>query len=326
MDQNNVQMNNQYNNVSNNSPKKVNTGCLIGGIVGVLFVAIILIIFITTFFGDDGDEDKKTDNSITNTEQQEEENDACEANNEALSGLKGKNIDYYYNIDTSKFDKSIFNGQINFHGITVDGKITTNKLKNLGVKVNQKYYETNYIAFKANDEGIYCSTTNFSIDTSMDIINNDVQINDMSDYALLVCDYTGGNELYSDNTLLTYGGFTWNLSGRNIYPVQLGISSYGDITIDLVLEKLGNPTYVVDRDDPCLSTIYSYTTYIYVYDEVAFLYSFYNWSNLKLASVYYYPIDDLNGKNPTKITYNDNEYDNYIDYWNQVQKDYLKKK
>jgi len=302
------------------SPKGLNVGCLIGGIAAV--VVVVTIIVASVFGSDSKDEDKDKSGENDDKDVIQEETAMCDVNSITLSGLKGENLDYYYNIDTSKFDKNKFDGNINFHGVTVNGKITTNKLKNAGVLVNEG---KTYLSHKSNEAGIACSAyPKFSIDTSMDIINNNVGFEDMSDFILL-CDYTGGDLIYSDNTLVTFGKFVWNLSGRNIYPSQLGINNYGEITIDLIIEKLGNPTYVLDRTDPCLSSIYSYTIYVYVYDDVAFLYGFYNWDNLDLASVYYYPIEDLNGVNPVTITYNNKEYSNYIDYWDALQKDYLNK-
>jgi len=219
-------------------------------------------------------------------------------NEEKLTGLKYDTLDKYYNINTSTFNKKMFNGKINFFGIEVEGKITTNKLKKLGVETTLCGFtcdiSKDYLANTANSNGFYCdSSPKFSIDTTSDIINSNFNWGGAGN-SMYLCDYTGGNDVYSDNTLVTLGD-GWNLSARNIYPTQFNIDNYKDITIDLVLEKLGNPTYVSGREDQCISNLYSYTTYYYIYDDVAFLYSFYNWINLELASVYYYPIEELDG-------------------------------
>lgn len=226
----------------------------------------------------------KNDGKIVIEEKESEE--IC-YNNEELEGLKGDSLDYYYNIDTSKFDKDKFDGNINFFGVTVNGKITVNKLKKLGIT-------TDASAYKANSNGFYCDDLpNFSIDTTTDIINSDLFVSDTFDF-ISVCNYKGSMDLQSDDALVTLGS-GWNLTGRNIYPKQFDIPNYSEINIDLVLEKLGNPTYVSGRENNCISTLYGYTVYYYVYDDVAFLYAFYNSQNLDLAGVFYYPIEELDG-------------------------------
>jgi len=242
-------------------------------------------------------------------------------NEEKLENLKYDTLDDYYNIDTSKFNKKKFNGKINFFGVEVEGKITTNKLKNVGVETKLCGITCDVpkenLAYKANSNGFYCgSYPKFSIDTTSDIINSHFQWDDAGN-SMYLCDYTGGNDVYSDNTLVTFGN-GWNLTGRNIYPAQFDIENYTDITIDLVLEKLGNPTYVSGRENKCISNLYSYTTYYYIYDDVAFLYSFYNWENLKLAAVYYYPIEELDG------TAYPNSEKSKLESFEETQKQYLK--
>lgn len=131
--------------------------------------------------------------------------------------------------------------------------------------------------------------------------------------------YTGDNAIYSDDTLVTIdSGAPWNLTYRNIFPEQFGITTYEDITIDLVLKELGNPTYVIDRKDKNLENVYGYTTYLYVYEDVAFLYSFYNSKNLKLAANFYYSIEQLNGTLEGSI--------NYLELYKTENDEYLKTK
>lgn len=256
----------------------------------------------------------KKDADKNSSKEEANSNEKCEGTNEELNGLKGDTVGYYYNIDTSKFDKTLFDGNVNFYGATINGKITTNKLKAAGINVEGS-------PTSKNGYSIYYFPK-FSIDTSSDILNNDLPMDGVGTDLYLV-DYTGGTNLYSDSTLVSLGlGTGWNLTGRDIYPSQLGVSSYKEITIDLLLEKLGNPTYVRGRVNSCLESLYTYTEYIYVYDDVAFLYAFYNWNNMKLAAAFYYPIEEFNGTMASTYTYDEKEYNNYIDLLNAYQQKY----
>ncbi len=257
-------------------------------------------------------EDEIPNEDIQNIEESNEKTETKTYNDKAVSGLEGATLDYYWNIDTTAFNPTKFNGNINFFGETINGKITTNKLKNAGIEVKGDYL------FESNVTGIYYrDNIKLSIDANS-VISNDIAggmtSNDMSLY-----NYKGDNAIYSDDTLVTMGiGTPWNLTCRNIFPEQFGITTYEDITIDLVLKELGNPTYVIGRKDKNLESIYGYTTYLYVYDDVAFLYSFYNNKNLKLAANFYYPIEKLNGAN-TGLT-------NYLELYKTEYEEYLKTK
>lgn len=122
--------------------------------------------------------------------------------------------------------------------------------------------------------------------------------------------YADNDAFYSEDALFsTYGQrFAWFTEKFDVFPSVLGVNTSSEITIDLVLEKLGNPTYVNGRTSPYIRDIsfLSYTTYIYVYDEAAFLYAFDNADNLNLVSVEYYPIEQLLAKDANERTPIDN--------------------
>ncbi len=243
----------------------------------------------------------KPENNISNSEEKTiSEKSNCVGNEEKITGLKYKTVGSYYNIDTSKFDKSKFDGKINFYGSVIDGKITTNKIKNAEIVlykediwnnnehrdiINYDWYDENGKTFfsakmKYVDEQLSNDTTGaivFSIDDYF-FYNTQNKRDTYSDYTL-----------FEPETTLEY-----NLITYEVYPSVLQVNKASDITIDLVLEKSGNPTYVSDRTSNCLDTEYSYTTYIYVYDDVAFLFSFCNYKNMKISAVYYYPIEAVN--------------------------------
>ena len=313
---NNTVVNGSDNNQKFNSkpPKKINLGLIIGISVAVVAIIVGVVIILSTKSNDNSNKGTN-DNQVNNSNN--ETNLNCKGTNTVLNNLKGETVNYYYNIDTSKFNKNLFDGNINFYGTIVNGKITTNKLKSAGISVE-------YSISRLNDEYNvrYFSTPKFSIDTSSDIINSDMPLDNMGN-DLNVVDYTGGSEIYSDTALIScMGYFHWTLTGRNIYPNQLQIDDYSDITIDLVLDKLGNPTYVNGRTNSCLENEYTYTTYVYVYDDVAFLFAFYNWDNMKLAGVFYYPIEELNGIAPQTWTYDGKTYTNPIEVLELQQKNY----
>lgn len=280
----------------------------------VLAIIIIITGFIIAIILLNNEENQDVDNN-TQIGQGEnyKENEIKSYNDEPLEGLNGDTLDYYWNIDTSKFNSTMFDGNIYFFGATINGKINTNKLKEAGIEVDVSlgnFRKTNGIWIATNPK--------FSINT------NSVDPNSMAATfdTIYLCDYKDEIEIYSDDTLISIRGeYFYNLTGRNIFPKQLGVTKYQDITVDLVLEKLGNPTYVLGRKSKTLENLYTYTTYMYVYDDVAFLYSFYNWDNMKLASVFYYPIEELNG---TITTSNGNV--NYLEQFETDYREYLKSK
>ena len=71
--------------------------------------------------------------------QQLEEEAANEVtyNDTPVTGLKGETLDYYWNIDTTQFDKSKFDGSIYFYGETLNGKITSNTIKEAGIEIEE---------------------------------------------------------------------------------------------------------------------------------------------------------------------------------------------
>ncbi len=331
-------LNAENNNISNNtstiiqnSEPSIQKKSPKGIIIVIASIVILVGIVASVFFLLNGKKDiDGNNNQKTANNENAKSGDECKGTNNELTNLKGNNVGYYYNIDTSKFDKSKYNGKIHFFGDEIEGKITTNKLKNLGIEISyfkKETTKTGHTNFKS---------PSFSIDTTADIINADLNIPELGGDLSLV-DYTGGSELYSDTTLLlSRSSFGFSLTGRNIYPSQLGINNYKDITIDLLLEKLGNPTYVYERVSSCLKSINTYTTYVYVYDDVVFLFAFYNWRNMLLAGNYYFPIDQINGnvevverkrvKDESGTKVEEIKYKNYLEYLEKKNEEYLSSK
>ena len=219
--------------------------------------------------------------------------ESASINDTAVENLKGGTLDYYWNIDTQDFDKSKFDGKISFYGSIIEGKLTTEKLQEAGIEVSLLGVDTTLKTNSERDYWYYETPRLLRDGEKLPMSTNE------SIYSPIIINFVN-DELYSEHSNVVegyaYDEFHWGLLEYNIYPTVLGVESPHDITIDLVLEKLGAPTYVVDRTDKTMSEkdLYAYTVYLYVYDDVAFLFAFYNNRDLKLAADFYYPIEIMN--------------------------------
>ncbi len=246
--------------------------------------------------------------------QQLEEEAANEVtyNDTPVTGLKGETLDYYWNIDTTQFDKSKFDGSIYFYGETLNGKITSNTIKEAGIEIEE--------ASEGQLEEAPHEDDNFNYYMILTLLKDGTEIESEILEPYLIC-YTENDSFYSDDALFTtrrndFGCFGGN---KDVFPSVLGVSDSSEITIDLVLEKLGNPTYVHRRTTTKLKSldVLTYINYVYVYDDVAFYFQFSCSENLKFTCNEYFPIEQLQTKmftGQTAIEEMDTEYSLYD--WN----------
>lgn len=285
---------------------------ILGIIISVIVVVLVAGLLISNVFK--GKEKNLSEENKNVVEDNIEDEDS--PNDTPVDGLIGETLDYYWNIDTQSFDKSKFNGEISFYGNIINGKITTDKLLEVGIEI--KRYKNSQIE---NETLNYNNESDFWYLESPYISKNGEALQSSTSGSVTftstipyIINYTN-NEIYSEHSYVMLSkSFGWNLTKYDIYPNILDIESAKDINIDLVLDKLGNPTYVSGRTDKTLKSIYGYTTYVYVYDEVVFLFAFYNSSDLSLAASYYYPIETLQQKDSDGKTTLDELEEGYQTY------------
>ena len=301
--------------VPNSSKKGFNHKLII-----ILIIILILLLLLFLLFANKKKTNDEVDSNGSNINEKVESSDdsnaidnnsssktACAGNKKELNGLKYKTVDDYYNIDTSKFDKNKFNGDIDFYGVKLSGKITANSVRQAGITI---FKQSSFDGNVPRDVNYY----DWMVEKGKTFIRVYLKHGDRvlthdttGDVSFTLDDfyfYNMDNEknLDSNNTLFsTDTDIEYNLNIHEVYPSILQVSKANEITIDLLLEKLGNPTYVYERASKCLKNEYSYTTYIYVYDDVAFLFSFANWENMKIGAVYYYPIEVVNASESQEL-------------------------
>lgn len=190
-----------------------------------------------------------------------------------------RNIDYYWNINTETFDKTRFDGKISFFGNVLNSKITGKTLTENGFSLSEITYYTCNDIFHIDDEiekdyvqkcgQLTNQNKSYPIDFSSvgvpTLINFDKNDNYSSDNVEIYFEYNKTND---------YIDFVTETEESNIiFPYFNGIK-YDELTIDLIIENMGVPTYVADRttaDGYSLSLVY-----YYVYNDYVFKFDFVN--------------------------------------------------
>ena len=141
----NVEVDNNVVNgdVPNSSKKGFNHKLII-----ILIIILILLLLLFLLFANKKKTNDEVDSDGSNINEKVKSSDdsnaidnnsssktACAGNKKELNGLKYKTVDDYYNIDTSKFDKNKFNGDIDFYGVKLSGKITANSVRQAGITI-----------------------------------------------------------------------------------------------------------------------------------------------------------------------------------------------
>lgn len=244
---------------------------------------------------------------------------------------ESRNRDYYWNINTDTFDKTKFDGKISFFGNVIESKITGKTLADNGYNFSEVTYYTCNDIFHINDEieknyiqkcgQLSKNSKSYPIDYSSvgvpTLINFDKNDNFMNDNVEIYYEYNKTND---------YVDFVTETEESNIiFPYFDGIK-YDDLSIDLIIEKMGVPTYVSDRTD---AEDYPMTfSYYYVYDDYVFKFDFIHITSTKFTGVTYM---GRNIFNHSRIEYyyddnNDETYRvyNFKDLMDDEYKTYLK--
>ena len=225
--------------------------------------------------GNEKEDDIKTntnkDNITIETEQEKDEQqdevaktDVDYSQYTADYPVEKRTLDYYWNIDTSGFDKTQFDGIFSLFGNDFNGKITGKTLKDNGyqLQIGSGLF-TELMLDK--DNNCYSDKSNGAY-----ILKDDVEYEN----SMFLKNYKNETDLYSDNTEIKfYWGTTDKKFSDIIFPKCLVAGqdeNVGDnLKIDDIIEKLGVPTYVEERTDSSIEDKMHFT-YIYVYDDYVF--------------------------------------------------------
>ena len=220
--------------------------------------------------------------------------------------LENRNLDYYWNINTEGFSSTKFDGKISFFGNTITSKITGKTLKENGYTI-------------VNAPSYYSYSKNFFGNKKIDytLISGHVQRNsqefpDESDVAYTLAlpefiNFGNNNDFYSDETEFYYEFSKTVKTDSNIVYPSINGTKYSDLTIDLIIENMGVPTYVARGDALIPKTRTSMETedimtfnYYYEYPDYTIIFHFMGF-NQHLTGVEYV------GKNTFNHTFYDNE-------------------
>lgn len=209
--------------------------------------------------------------------------------------VEKRGADYYWNIDTSGFDKSMFDGVFSVFGYDFNGKITGSTLQANGFGIETGSFTKSLYW----DEEKNCF---WDLSNGSDICRDGVEIGEVT-----LMNYNNEEDFYSDSTEAEfYCCDSYCTFGEAIIPKCLVTDQESQmldaLTLDDIIANLGVPTYVEGRRNSSIDDL-EFFEYIYVYDEYV----------LKFASVY----NEKKGVTVTGFTYDGRTiYDQPCSYYN----------
>lgn len=236
----------------------------------------------------DSEETKKNEDNDENEDSEdvaENEDNSLEVSDYSVYTkdypVEKRTLDYYWNIDTSSFDKNMFDGSFSLFGYDFSGKITGSTLQENGFGIEIGGYPA--CLFWDKEENCFWDLTNGS-----DIYMGDTEIGQVT-----LRNYSNEDNFYSSNTEVDfYCGDSDATFNEAIIP-KCFVTSKDDkmlesMTFDDVINHLGVPTYVIGRQDNSIDDV-AFIEYLYAYDDYILIF----------ASVY----TDRNGAAVTGVTY-----------------------
>ncbi len=170
-------------------------------------------------------------------------------------------IDKYWNIDTKKFNASLFDGNFSFGEFKINGKLTGKTFKDngYGLRIGSGLFDE---LLWDEDNNVYSDRSN-----GVYILKNDAEVFEH----VYLNNYKNETDIYSDNTELYY---SWSgvsdTYGEIIIPTCLlsGLNDvvYQTLSIENIVGKLGNPTYVQGRLSKNINEG-QFFKYVYVYSD-----------------------------------------------------------
>ncbi len=203
-------------------------------------------------------------NNLSNKNNDNSNSDDIIENNEQNNNQSNEvssEIDKYWNIDTSEFNASLFDGKFSISGNVIQSKLTGKTLKDNGYELRIGSGLFTELLWD-QDNNIYSDKSNGAY-----ILRNNEEI--QSDIHL--ANYKNETNLYSDNTEISY---YWNDNTKTYNDIIIPASlinnpeekGYKNLTIDNVVDKLGAPTYVQGRLTKNIENG-QFFKYVYVYND-----------------------------------------------------------
>lgn len=244
--------------------------------------------------------------SVSTNEKNKNTKNTKYSNYTANYPIQDRDLDYYWNINTEGYSSTKYDGKISFFGDIITTKITGKTLKDNGYTIidapSSYSYSKNFFSNKKIDYTI----------KSGHVQKNSQQFPDESDvsYTLALPEFINfgnNNDFYSDETEFYYEfSKTVKTDSNIVYPSIKG-TKFSDLTIDLIIEHMGVPTYVAKGDALTPTTRTSMTTedvmtfdYYYEYPDYTIIFHFMGF-NQRLTGVKYL------GKNTFNHTFHDSE-------------------
>lgn len=294
--------NNMNNNINPVSSKKANLGLIIG-IIGVVVVVVVIAFLLFNKSTNESNDNNSGNNITENNEQNKEDNNTISSE-----------INKYWNIDTTKFNASLFDGKFSMGGEIIQSKLTGKTLQDngYGLRIGSGLFTE---LLWDQDNNIYSDKSN-----EVYILKNNEEIQDH----LHLANYKNETNLYSDNTEISY---YWNDITKTyddiIIPTSL-ITNLEDkvdktLTIDKVVEKLGVPTYVQGRLTKTIDNG-QFFKYVYVYNDYTLWFELLYYENTGISLTGFEYEGNLSFNQPCK--YYDAELEEFRNYNNSLE--YLK--
>lgn len=223
---------------------------------------------------DDSDSDEMEKDEDDDAKKENDENENNEDNSLEVSDysvytkdypVEKRTLDYYWNIDTSGFDKNMFDGTFSVFGYDLNGKITGSSLQTNGFGIETDNYPISLLW--DSEENCYSDLTN----------GTEIYMGDTELGYVALRNYNNEDSFYSDYTEVDF--FAVNIDttfSEAIIPKCL-VTNKDDkiletITFDDVIEHLGVPTYVIGRQDHSIDDV-GLIEYLYAYDDYILIFS-----------------------------------------------------
>lgn len=203
-------------------------------------------------------------NNLSNKNNDNNNSDDIIENNEQNNNQSNEvssEIDRYWNIDTSEFNVSLFDGKFSISGNVIQNKLTGKTLKDNGYELRIGSGLFTELLWD-RDNNIYSDKSNGAY-----ILRNNQEVQS----GIYLENYKNETNLYSDNTEISY---YWNDNTETYNDIIIPASLinnpeekvYKNLTIDNVVDKLGAPTYVQGRLTKTIENG-QFFKYVYVYND-----------------------------------------------------------
>lgn len=240
-----------------------------------------------------------------------------------------RDIEYYWNINTETFDKTKFDGRISVFGTIMDEKLTGKSLKDAGftfvswASEDGDATEQAYLDYE-EDEG-YC--------TEFGLLYKDGRVFPTYNYNMVVYmyNYHDNCKVYDEMTEMYFCQRTTINDVENVVVPYMEGVEYSKLTIDDIIDHLGAPTYVEQRETELEDSgeVFGAITfnYVYVYDDYTFIFDFIYYENTGItvtdlaymgSETYAQPVEVFDYEASDTIT-----YDSYEEFLEKQQNAYL---